>query len=81
MAKKTSPKKTLRSLFTKSEASFSESPEKDKDEDKKGGEKKKSKFFKFKIKSKGASEPEKPANESQSLVRYVCVCHVLALIS
>ncbi|XP_071402022.1 uncharacterized protein crybg2 [Centroberyx affinis] len=67
MAKKSSPKKTLKSLFSKSEANLKESAEKDEDRRGEGGEKKKFKLFKFKIKSKSGSVAEKPAHEDQRL--------------
>lgn len=53
---KSSARKTLKSLFSKSEANLTASPDKDvKDADKREGEKKKFKFPKLKIKSKNSS--------------------------
>lgn len=60
---KSSARKTLKNLFSKSEANLAASPEKDvKDVDKRDGEKKKFKFPKLKIKSKNSSSSgsEKP---------------------
>ncbi|XP_069555677.1 uncharacterized protein crybg2 [Brachyistius frenatus] len=70
MAKKgPSTRKTLKSFFSKSEASLGESV--DKDADKNEGEKKKFKFFKFKIKSRSGSASEKSANEDQRVLSAV----------
>lgn len=57
---KSSARKTLKNLFSKSEANLAASPEKD--VDKRDGEKKKFKFPKLKIKSKNSSSSgsEKP---------------------
>ncbi|CAI5691183.1 unnamed protein product [Oreochromis niloticus] len=65
MAKRSSTRKSLKSLFSKSEANLDESVEKD--VQKNGGEKKRFKLFKFKIQSKNDSE--KSANESQKMLR------------
>ena len=67
MAKKSSSRKSLKSLFSRSEAKLDESVEKD--ADKNGGEKKRFKFLKFKIKSKGGSASEKSTNERQQVSR------------
>ncbi|KAM7373437.1 hypothetical protein PAMP_008287 [Pampus punctatissimus] len=61
MAKKSLSRKSLKSLFSRSEPSLDESTEKD--AHKNGGEKKRFKFLKFKMKSKG----EKSANENQQV--------------
>uniref|UniRef100_A0A3B4YJQ8 Beta/gamma crystallin domain-containing protein 1-like n=3 Tax=Seriola lalandi dorsalis TaxID=1841481 RepID=A0A3B4YJQ8_SERLL len=66
MAKKSSSKKSLKSLFSRSEANLGESVEKD--ASKNEGEKKKFKFFKLKIKSKSGSAPEKSAAGSQQVL-------------
>lgn len=66
---KSSPRKSLKSWFSRSEANLSVPPA-EKDADKSAGEKKKFKFLKFKTKSKGSSAPEKPAYESQQVARY-----------
>lgn len=65
MAKKSLTKKSLKSLFSKSEASLNAPAEKNE------VEKKKFKFFKLKTKSKSGSVPEKPTNESPQARRYV----------
>lgn len=57
-------------MFSRSEASLSDSVEKD--VDKSEGEKKKFKFLKFRTKSKNGSAAEKPANENQQVLRYAC---------
>ena len=67
---KSSPRKSLKNLFSRSEANLSAPPPAEKDADSNAGEKKKFKFLKFKTKSKGSSAPEKPANESQQVARY-----------
>lgn len=64
MAKKSSSRKSLKSLFSRSEAKLDESVEKD--ADKNGGEKKRFKFLKFKIKSKGSSASEKSTSQQVS---------------
>lgn len=69
MAKKASTKISLKSLFSKSEASLDGTAEKD--VDKTEGDKKKFKFFKIKTKSKSGSAPEKGAVEEQRARRYV----------
>lgn len=66
---KSSPRKSLKSWFSRSEANLS-APPAEKDADKSAGEKKKFKFLKFKTKSKGSSAPEKPAKEIQQVARY-----------
>lgn len=66
MAKRSSTRKSLKSLFSKSEANLDESVEKD--VQKNEGEKKKFKLFKFKTKSK--KDSEKSANDSQKVLRY-----------
>lgn len=66
MAKKSLSKKSLKSLFSKSEANLDESVEK---EAKIEGEKKKFKFFKLKVKSKNSSSPEKEGHGSQQVLR------------
>lgn len=68
MAKKGSGKKSVKSLFSKSDASLDESVEKD--VQKTEGEKKKFKLFSFKTKSKKDSANEKSASESQQVLRY-----------
>ncbi|XP_044192441.1 uncharacterized protein crybg2 [Thunnus albacares] len=65
MAKKSSSRKSLKSLFSRSEASLDKSVEKD--ASKNGGEKKRFKFLKLKTKSKGGSASEKSANEDQQV--------------
>ncbi|KAK5854835.1 hypothetical protein PBY51_004993 [Eleginops maclovinus] len=60
---KSSSRKSLKSLFSRSEANLPESVEKDNNE----GEKKRYKFLKFKTKPKSVPAPVKPANESQHL--------------
>lgn len=57
-------------MFSRTEASPSQSTEKD--VDKSEGEKKRFKFLKFRIKSKTGSASEKPANENQQVLRYAC---------
>lgn len=69
MAKKASSKKSLKSLFSKSEDSLDSTG--DKDVDKTEGDKKKLKFFKIKTKSKSGSAPEKTATDEQRARRYV----------
>ncbi|XP_028255833.1 beta/gamma crystallin domain-containing protein 1 [Parambassis ranga] len=71
MAKKSSSRKSLKSLFSRSEASLNESAEKN--VDKHEGEKKKFKFLHFKSKSKsgGSSTSEKAAHESQQVLSAV----------
>lgn len=63
MTKKSSSRKSLKSLFSRSEAKLDESVEKD--ADKNGGEKKRFKFLKLKLKSKS----EKSTSESQQVPR------------
>lgn len=70
MAKKSSSKNALKSLFSRSEASLDDSAEKDVEKNEK--EKKKFKFLKFKTKSKKGSASEQSANESQQVLRYAC---------
>lgn len=65
---KSSSRKSLKSLFSRSEASLAAPAERD--ADKNEGEKKRFKFLKFKIKSKNSSASEKPANENRQLHRY-----------
>lgn len=60
---------SLKSLFSKSEASLDGTAEKD--VDKTEGDKKKFKLFKIKTKSKSGSAPEKAAMEEQRARRYV----------
>lgn len=69
MAKRVSSKKSLKGLFSKSEASLDGAAEKD--VDKTEGDKKKFKLFKIKTKSKSGSAPEKAALEEQRERRYV----------
>lgn len=71
MAKKSSTKKSLKGLFSKSEANLNAPAEKNE------VEKKKFKFFKFKTKSKSGSDPEKPTNESPQARRYGPDAHCL----
>ncbi|KAM3596272.1 uncharacterized protein V6R79_011530 [Siganus canaliculatus] len=66
---KSSSRKTLKSLFSKSDASLDTRPEKE--VDKNEGDKKRFKFFKLKSKSKNDSSSEKPANESQQVLSVV----------
>lgn len=70
MAKKPSSKRSLKSLFSRSEASLDGAAEKD--ADKPEGDKKNFKLFKIKTKSKSSSAPEKAAAEEQQALRYVC---------
>lgn len=63
MAKKASSKKSLKSLFSKSEASLDGTAEKDADRTE--GDKKKFKLFKIKTKSRSGSAPEKAATQEQ----------------
>lgn len=65
---KSSSRKSLKSLFSRSEASLAAPAEKD--VDKNEGERKRFKFLKFKMKSKNSSASVKPANENQQLHRY-----------
>ncbi|XP_035537809.1 uncharacterized protein LOC118343163 [Morone saxatilis] len=66
---KSSSRKSLKSLFSRSEASLDAPPPVvEKDVDKNEGEKKKFRFFKFKIKSKSGSASEKPAGGSQQVL-------------
>lgn len=65
---KSSSRKSLKSLFSKSEASLAAPAQRD--ADKNEGEKKRFKFLKFKIKSKNSSGSEKPASENRQLHRY-----------
>ncbi|XP_033980504.1 beta/gamma crystallin domain-containing protein 1 [Trematomus bernacchii] len=60
---KSSSRKSLKSLFSRSEANLTDSVDKHKNE----GEKKRFKFLKFKTKPKSDPAPVKPANESQQL--------------
>lgn len=69
MAKKVSSKKSLKSLFSKSEASLDGAAEKD--VDKTEGDKKKFKLFKIKTKSKSGSAPANAAVEEPRERRYV----------
>lgn len=69
MAKKAPTKISLKSLFSKSEASLDRTAEKD--ADKTEGDKKKFKLFKIKTKSKSGSAAEKSAVEEQRARRYV----------
>ncbi|KAK2920895.1 beta/gamma crystallin domain-containing protein 1 [Channa argus] len=69
MAKKSSSRNALKSLFSRSEAHLEESV--DKDVEKAEGEKKKFKFLKFKTKSKKGSASEKSANESRQVLSAV----------
>ena len=64
---KSSSRKSLQSLFSRSEANLTDSVDKHKNE----GEKKRFKFLKFKTKPKSDPAPVKPANESQQLHRLV----------
>lgn len=64
MAKKAPSKRSLKGLFSKSEASVDGTAEKDVD-------KKRFKLFKLKTKSKSGSAPEKAATEEQRARRYV----------
>ncbi len=66
---KSSPRKTLKSLFSRSEASLDRPQEKDV-ETKNEGEKKRFKFPKLKLKSKSGSASEKTANKNQQVLRY-----------
>ncbi|XP_041810738.1 uncharacterized protein LOC121619243 isoform X2 [Chelmon rostratus] len=69
MAAKGSPKKSLKSLFSRSGAGPAAPP--DKDVQKAEGEKKKFKFLSFKMKSKKGSDSEKPAPEKQEVLSAV----------
>lgn len=66
MAKKSSSRKSLKGLFSKSEASLDGAAERDAETE---GEKKKFKLFRIKNRSKGSSGPEKAASEDQQARR------------
>ncbi|KAG8005353.1 hypothetical protein GBF38_011369, partial [Nibea albiflora] len=66
---KSSGRKSLKSLFSRSEASLVAPVEKD--VDKSEEEKKRFKFLKLKLKSKNSSASEKPANENQQVISAV----------
>lgn len=66
MAKKSSTRKSLKGLFSKSEASLDGAAERDAETER---EKKKFRLFKIKSKSKGDSGPEKAASEDQQARR------------
>ena len=68
MAKKSSSRKSLKTLFSRSDANLNESAQKE--EDRTEAAKKKSKFRKFKIKSKKVSPSERSVTESQQVHRY-----------
>ncbi|XP_076610703.1 uncharacterized protein LOC143335290 [Chaetodon auriga] len=69
MAAKGSPKKSLKSFFSRSDASTSAPAEKN--VDKSEGEKKKFKLLNFKVKSKKPPASEKPAAEKQEVLSAV----------
>lgn len=66
MAKKSSTRKSLKGLFSKSEASLDGAAERDAETE---GEKKKFKLFRIKNKSKGGSGPDQAAMEEQQARR------------
>ena len=66
MAKKGSTRKSLKSLFSRSEATLDGPLEKD--PSKNEGEKRKLKFLRFRRKPKSGSAPEKSASESQRVL-------------
>lgn len=66
MAKKSSSRKSLKGLFSKSEASLDGAAERDAEAE---GEKKKFKLFRIKNKSKGGSGAEKATSEDQQVNR------------
>lgn len=68
MAKKESSRKSLKGLFSRSEASLDGAAEKDAETE---GEKKKFRLFRIRTKSKSGSGPEKAASEVQLARRYV----------
>uniref|UniRef100_UPI0037E92D57 serine-rich adhesin for platelets n=1 Tax=Semicossyphus pulcher TaxID=241346 RepID=UPI0037E92D57 len=63
---KSSPRKSLKSLFSRSEANLGNSVEKD--ADKNEGERKRFRFFRFRRRSNNASATDKPANETQQVL-------------
>ncbi|KAG7225417.1 hypothetical protein INR49_027411 [Caranx melampygus] len=67
MAKKSLSKKSVKSLFSRSEANLDESVERDASKNE-GEKKKKFKFFKLKTKSKNSSSPEKAGHGSQQVL-------------
>lgn len=81
MAKKPSTKKTFKSLFSKSEANLSETVEEKSVVEKNATDKKKFKFSVLKVKSKSSAASEKPAPESQQVLRYVAHKYYLSAAS